>query len=99
MKCVSVNGAKKMKAYFGMCVIMGINDLPKIAYYWSSDIFVGNKGIKQTMTKNMFEEICQFFHLNNSNEENFERFYKCRPTLTSALRNVQRCYSLEKKFC
>jgi len=36
----------EMKAYFGVCVIMGMNILPKIADYWSSDIFVGNEGVK-----------------------------------------------------
>ena len=94
----------EMKAYFGVCVIMGINNLPKIADYESSDIFIGNDGIKRTMTKNRFEEISQFFHLNNSSEEpargeeNFDRLYKCRPALTSILRNAQRCYSPKKNI-
>ena len=82
----------------------GINDLPIIADYWSSDIFIGNDGIKQMMIKNRFEEISQFFHLNNSSEEhargkeNFDRLYKCRPALTSILRNAQRCYSPKKNI-
>ena len=59
----------KMKAYPSVCVMMGINNLPKIADYWSSDIFTSNNRIRQTMTKNRFEEISQFFHLNNSSEE------------------------------
>ena len=94
----------EMKAYFGVCVIMGINNLPKIADYESSDIFIGNDGIKRTMTKNRFEEISQFFHLNNSSEEpargeeNFDRLYKCRPALTSILRNAQRWYSPKKNI-
>ena len=94
----------EMKAYLGVCVKMGINNLPKIADYWSSDIFIGNNGIKQTMTKNRFEEISQFFHLNNSStepargEENFDRLYKCRPTLTSIVRNAQHYYSLKKNI-
>lgn len=36
----------EVKAYFGMCVIMGMNILPKVADYWSVDIFMGNEGIK-----------------------------------------------------
>ena len=92
-----------MKAYLGVCVIMGINNLPKIADYWS-DIFIGNDGIKQTMTKNRFEERSQFFHLNNLSEEpvhgeeNFGRLFKCRPALTSILRNAQRFYSPKKNI-
>lgn len=33
----------KVKAYFGMCVIMAMNILPKVADYWSPDIFIGNE--------------------------------------------------------
>lgn len=88
----------EVKAYFGMCVIMGMNILPKVADYWSVDIFMGNEGIKRVMAKNRFEEISQFLHLNDTSREpargeaNFDRLYKCRPTLTAVLRNVQRCY-------
>ena len=32
-----------VKAYFGMCVIMDMNILPKVADYWLSDIFIGNE--------------------------------------------------------
>ena len=94
----------EMKAYFGVCVIMGMNILPKIADYWSSDIFVGNEGVKRVMPKNRFEEISQFLHLNDSSQEpargeaNFDRLYKCRPALTAVLRNVQRCYSPTKSI-
>ena len=94
----------EMKAYPSVCVMMGINNLPKITDYWSSDIFTSNNGIRQTMTKNRFEEISQFFHLNNSSEEpahgeeNFARLYKCRPALTSVLRNAQPYYSLKKNI-
>ena len=83
---------------------MGINNLPKIANYWSSDIFISNNGIKRTMTKNRFQEISQLFHLNNLSEEpargeeNFDRLYKCRPALTSTLRNAQRCYCPKKNI-
>lgn len=88
----------EMKAYFGICVIMGLNILPKVANYWSSDVFLGNEAIKRVMPKNRFEEISQYFHLNDSTsepargEENYDRLYKCRPALTMILRNVQRCY-------
>ena len=56
----------EVKAYFGICVIKGLNVLPKVANYWSSDVYMGNEAIKRVMTKNRFEEISQFFHLNDS---------------------------------
>ncbi|KAL9978523.1 hypothetical protein ACROYT_G016049 [Oculina patagonica] len=94
----------ELKAYFGICVIMGLNILPKVADYWSSDIFMGNEGIKRVMPKNRFEEISQYLHLNDTSREpargeaNFDRLYKCRPALTAVLRNVQRCYSPTKNI-
>ena len=33
-------------------MIMGINQLLRIADYWKDDPFIGNMGIKQTMTRN-----------------------------------------------
>lgn len=32
--------SKEMRAYFGLCIIMGINSLPRIAMYSSSDSFI-----------------------------------------------------------
>ena len=41
-----------VKAYFVMCTVMAMNILPKVADYWSSDIFMGNEEIKKVMPKN-----------------------------------------------
>ena len=38
----------EVKDYFGMCTIMAMNILPTLADYWSSDIFMGNEGIKKS---------------------------------------------------
>ena len=56
----------ELKAYFGVCVIMGINQLPKVADYWKDDPYVGNSGIKGNMTRNRFQEISQFLHFADS---------------------------------
>jgi len=84
---------------------MGMNILPKVADYWSLDIFMGNEGIKRVIPKNRFKEISQFLHLNDTSQEpargeaNFDRLYKCRPSLTTVLRNVQRCHLPTKNIC
>ena len=36
----------EMRAFFGMNVIMGINNLPGYKLYWHKDSFLGNAGIK-----------------------------------------------------
>ena len=34
--------------------------------YWSTDEFLGNTSIQKVMSKNWFEEISRFLHLNDS---------------------------------
>ena len=69
----------ELKAYFGVCIVMGINSLPCTADYWSSDPYIGNEGIKKIMMKNRFEEITRFLHFNDSSvepprgDENYDR--------------------------
>jgi len=57
-----------MKAYFGICVIRGMNILPKIAEYVFG-YFCGKEGIKRVMPKNTFAEISQFLHLKDWKQE------------------------------
>ena len=42
----------EIKAFLGVYVVMGVN-LPSTADYWSSDPFLGNKGIQKVMTKSL----------------------------------------------
>ena len=46
-----------LKRKLTLRVIMGMHILPKVADYWSTDIFQGNEGIKRVMPKIQFEEI------------------------------------------
>ena len=83
----------EMEAYLGVCVTMGINNSPKLADDWSSDIFmIHNDGIKQTMSKNRFEEISQFFHLN------IIRAVQMSSRSYLNIENAHRCYSPKKKI-
>ena len=77
---------------------MGINNLPRIAMYWSTDPFIGNRGIQEVMIKNRFEEITQYLHFADSDSEprrgeaNFDRLFKIRPIMNCVLENVQKVY-------
>ena len=42
---------QEVKAYLGISLIMGINNLPRLAMYWSSDPFIGNTGIQNVLKK------------------------------------------------
>ena len=95
---------QELKAYFGICLVMGINNLPRLAMYWSSDPLIGNTGIQNIMTKNRFEELSQYLHFSNSEtepqrgEENFDRLYKVRSLLLGVLENSQKAYEPSKNL-
>ena len=96
--------ANELRAYFGVCIFMGINHLPCTADYWSPDEFTGNVGIQKVMTKNRYEEIGRFFHLNNSElqpkqgEDGYDRLYKVRPILTNFNDKVKEVYHPKKNI-
>ena len=54
---------EEIKAFLGVSVVMGVNILPSISDYWSSNQFLGHGGIQKVMTKNRYENISRFFHL------------------------------------
>ena len=57
---------EEMKAWLGMRVAMSILYLPQTAMYWSTDSLFGNLAIKKVMTRDRFDKISQYFHLNDS---------------------------------
>ena len=75
---------RELKAYFGLCIIMGINTLPRIAMNWSSNHYISNIGGQETITKNRFVEISQYMHFSDSTQEpqhgddGYDRLFKVR---------------------
>ena len=59
---------EEMKAWLGMQVAMSILQLPQTAMYWSTDSLFGNIPITKVMTRDRFDEISQYFHLNDSTQ-------------------------------
>ena len=64
--------AAEMKAFLGMNYIMGVNKLPTIHDYWESDDYVGNEGIRNVMTRELFKEIFQNIHFADNSKSNKE---------------------------
>jgi len=95
--------AQELNAFFGMCIIMGINSLPRILMYWSSDSCIGNRGVQNVMTKNRFKETSQYIHFNDSSQEpprgdnNHNRLFKVHPILDNILENIQNIFEPSKK--
>ncbi|KAG5280755.1 hypothetical protein AALO_G00063680 [Alosa alosa] len=78
---------REMRAYIGLNILMGINQLPDYGMYWASDIFIGNAGFKKTMTARRFEKLNQNIHLCDRESEptrgelGYDGLYKIRPLL------------------
>lgn len=95
---------RELKAYFGPYIIMGINTLPRIAMNWSSNQCIGNIGVQETMTKNLFEEISQYMHFSDSTQEaqgrddDYDRLFKVRRIMNIVLSNFKRVYNPSKNM-
>uniref|UniRef100_A0AAQ4PUI2 Si:ch211-130m23.5 n=1 Tax=Gasterosteus aculeatus aculeatus TaxID=481459 RepID=A0AAQ4PUI2_GASAC len=78
---------REMRAYVGLNVLMGINQLPDTGMYWASDIFIGNAGFKKTMTARRFEKLTQYLQLCDREtepargERGYDALFKIRPLL------------------
>ena len=59
---------EEMKAWLGMRFAMSILHLPQTAMYWSTDALFGNLPIKKVMTRDRFDKISQYFHVNDSSQ-------------------------------
>ena len=78
----------EMSAFFGLNILMGINQLPKISLYWNSDLFLGNAGFKTTIPLKRFWISNRYFHISDPWQENpMDKLAKIRP-LISKLKNA-----------
>ncbi|XP_045452948.1 piggyBac transposable element-derived protein 4-like [Melitaea cinxia] len=77
----------EIKAFIGMIIMMGINPLPSIDLYWSSDPFFRNNEIAAVMPIKRFTKILENLHLNDNKEmpsreaPDYDKLYKIRPFL------------------
>ncbi|XP_028852305.1 piggyBac transposable element-derived protein 4-like [Denticeps clupeoides] len=78
---------REMRAFLGLNVLMGVNQLPDLGMYWASDIFIGNAGFKKTMTARRFEKLNRNLHLCERESEpargelGYDGLHKIRPLL------------------
>ena len=79
--------AEEMRAFVGVNVVMGIDQKPELCNYWSTDEFLGNVGIQRAFTRDRFESLCRYLHINDSqqqparNDPRYDPLYKVRPVL------------------
>ena len=79
----------EMKAYLGFMVVMGVNQLPEIRDYWSTDTKLNNSFISSRITRQRFEEITRYIHFVDNttlplrDEPGFHRLQKVQPIITA----------------
>ena len=63
--------AQIMMTFLGMNYIVSINQLPTVQSYWVCGQFMGNEGIRNTMTKQRFKEILRnlYFSVNVKSDD------------------------------
>ncbi|XP_062606783.1 piggyBac transposable element-derived protein 4-like [Saccostrea cucullata] len=94
----------EMKAYLGLNILMGINQLPSYKDYWSKDVYLGNEGVKSVMTSRRYEKITEYFHVSDRASEpargtrNFDKLFKVREVLTMTKRKFNESYKPNKSM-
>ena len=78
---------------------MSIHKLPAIADYWKDDWILGVPAFARIMSRNRFQEILRYFHVNNNENmlarenENYDKLFKIRPLIESLKVNFQLQYN------
>ncbi|XP_053372688.1 piggyBac transposable element-derived protein 4-like [Mercenaria mercenaria] len=93
----------EMKAFIGINVIMGINALPELDMYWSSNPLDGNSAIQNIMTCNRFQKLSQYFQVSDRATEpprgsqNYDRLYKVKPVIQHVSETFLMSYDLSQQ--
>ena len=56
----------EIRAFLAINIVMGINHLPTLEAYWSTNPALGCEWISATMSKNRYMKINRFLHVNNT---------------------------------
>ena len=81
--------AKEIRAYFGFMILMGINQLPEIRDYWSTDRNLHYGPVADRISRDRFEEITHYLHfvdnttLRSRGEDGFSRLQKVEPVINT----------------
>lgn len=78
---------EEMKIFIFVQFMFGIHHLPEASMYWSSDPLLRVSAIADVISKNRFEKLSQYFHLNDNSkaaakgDPNYDPLFKVRPLL------------------
>ena len=91
--------ADEIRAYMGFMILMGINQLPEIRDYWSTNEYLRYAPIAERISRDRFEEITRYLHFVDNEslpargEEGFSRLQKVEPVISALKVNFRAAYS------
>ena len=89
---------EEIRAYMGFTILMGINRLPEIRDYWSTDETLRYAPIADRITRDRFEEITRYLHfvdndkLPSRGEDGYSRLQKVDPIVSALKDRFQSAY-------
>ncbi len=78
---------QELQAYFGFCILMGINTLPSIEDYWKKNPVYHYAPIADRISRERFREISRYLHFTDNTtlapraSPQYDRLGKIRPVL------------------
>ena len=94
---------EELKAYFGFCILMGINRLPALDDYWSSDLTLRYAPIADRISRDRFREISRYLHfvdnstLQPKGSPGYDRLGKVRPVIDHLSKQFADLYEPHKE--
>ena len=79
--------AAEIRAYMGFMILMGINHLPEIRDYWSTNEYLHYAPIADRISRDRFEQITRYLHFTDNDslpsrgEEGYSRLPKVDPVI------------------
>ena len=95
--------SSEVKAYLGLCILMGMNKLPDLYDYWSTDEAFHYTPVASRITRKRFLEIQWYLHFTNNDnivsrgEPGYDRLAKVRPVIQSVQQSFLANYKPHKE--
>ena len=89
---------QEMKLFIFIQFMFGIHRLPEANMYWSTDPLLRVPAIAEVMSRNRFNKLNQYFHVNDNSkavpkgEPAYDPLFKVRPLLNTVLENSRAHY-------
>lgn len=92
---------EEMRSFLALMFLMGIIKKPDIPMYWSTDPMLATPFFSSVMTRNRFQAIWSFFHVNDNagrQEGCTDRLFKIRPLLDHLVNRFRDLFTPDKKL-